>query len=131
MRTCRDCIHDKVCPTWNYRTDDFAERNANTCKNYLPAADVVSRGLFEQIKWERDIAMEQLKEYGISFGAKKSDDVVKVTRCKDCKWSRERNEYEMEYLVEGVLICTSSDADVDCWNPVFPEHSCSYGKRKE
>lgn len=41
MAECKECIHDKVCPVWNYRTDDFAERNADTCKNYLPTADVV------------------------------------------------------------------------------------------
>lgn len=36
-----------------------------------PATDVVSRELFEQMKWERDIAMEQLRMYGIPFGGKK------------------------------------------------------------
>lgn len=35
----------------------------------IPAADVVSKGLYEQIKFERDIAMEQLQENGIAFGA--------------------------------------------------------------
>lgn len=35
-----------------------------------PAVDAVSRGLYEQIKWERDIAMSQLEEHGIAFGAK-------------------------------------------------------------
>lgn len=43
---------------------------AVTTANKLPAVDAVSRGLFEQIKWERDIAMEQLEEHGIAFGAK-------------------------------------------------------------
>ena len=38
-----------------------------------PAADVVSRELFEQVKWERDIAMAQLKEHGIAFGEKKTE----------------------------------------------------------
>lgn len=40
-----------------------------------PAIDVVSRDLFEQIKWERDIAMEQLAEHGIPFGAKMNEDI--------------------------------------------------------
>lgn len=40
-----------------------------------PAVDVVSRDLFEQIKWERDIAMEQLAEHGIPFGAKMNEDI--------------------------------------------------------
>jgi len=35
-----------------------------------PTADVVPQSLYEQIKFERDIAMEQLQENGIAFGAK-------------------------------------------------------------
>ena len=42
----------------------------------LPAADVVSKDLYEQIKWERDAALAQLKEYGVSLGEKA--DVVEV-----------------------------------------------------
>lgn len=36
----------------------------------MPTIDVVSKGLFDQIKWERDVAIEQLKELGLSFGQK-------------------------------------------------------------
>lgn len=36
----------------------------------VPTEDVVSRELFEQYKWERDIAIEQLAELGIGFGQK-------------------------------------------------------------
>lgn len=57
-------------------------------------------------------------------------DAVEVCRCKDCKHSRERNEYEKNYLVEGVLICTSPDATDDCWNAVWGDHFCSYGERR-
>lgn len=57
-------------------------------------------------------------------------DTGEVVRCKDCKHSRERNEYEQNYLVEGVLICTSVDATDECWNPVWGEHFCSYGERR-
>lgn len=35
-----------------------------------PAVDAVSRGLFEQYKWERDVAISQLEELGIGFGQK-------------------------------------------------------------
>lgn len=35
-----------------------------------PAVDAVSRGLFEQYKWERDIAISQLEDLGIGFGQK-------------------------------------------------------------
>lgn len=58
-------------------------------------------------------------------------DAVPVVRCKGCEHSREQNEDEKKYLVEGVLICTSCDATENYWNPVFPEHFCSYGERKD
>lgn len=45
-------------------------------------ADVVSRKAYEQVKWERDAAIEQLKSYGVSLF--EDADVVKVVRCKDC-----------------------------------------------
>ena len=32
-----------------------------------PTAQVVSRGVFEQVRWERDIAMKQLEDYNIPF----------------------------------------------------------------
>lgn len=57
-------------------------------------------------------------------------ELVEVVRCKDCKHNRERNEYERNYLVDGVLICTSPDATDDCWNAVWGYHFCSYGERR-
>ena len=35
-----------------------------------PTEEAVSRSLFEQYKWERDIAIEQLEELGLSLGQK-------------------------------------------------------------
>ncbi|MBO7171335.1 MAG: hypothetical protein J6V52_00035 [Bacteroidaceae bacterium] len=58
-------------------------------------------------------------------------DAVEVVRCRDCKHTRERDEDEKNYLVEGVLICTSIDATNDCSNAVWPDHFCSYGERRE
>lgn len=34
---------------------------------YAPEADVVSTKAFEQVKWERDTAIEQLQSYGVGF----------------------------------------------------------------
>lgn len=77
-----------------------------------PAVDAVPRSVFEQIKWERDCAMQQLKDHGIPFGGiapavdavaleilegkmlkavmQKQDGTVveflPVVRCKDCVW---------------------------------------------
>ena len=30
----------------------------------------ISRGVFEQVRWEKNIAMQQLEELGVPFGAK-------------------------------------------------------------
>ncbi len=50
----------------------------------VPTVDAVSREVVEQIQWERDCAIEQLREHGIPFVGK-APDVVKVVRCRDCK----------------------------------------------
>lgn len=52
-----------------------------------PAADVVSNGVYEQVQWERDMAMQQLEEHGIPFGGKA--DVVEV---KYGAWVKRGNE---------------------------------------
>lgn len=51
----------------------------------IPAADVVSREAYEQVRWERDVAIEQLSQIGKSFG-EKMDDIVPVVRCQNCKY---------------------------------------------
>ena len=47
----------------------------------MRTADAVSRGVHEQVRWERDVAIEQLESYGVSLGEKA--DVAKV---KHGKW---------------------------------------------
>ena len=45
----------------------------------IPAADVVPKGAYDQVAWERDIAIQQLREdYGVGLGEKKAADVVEV-----------------------------------------------------
>lgn len=58
-------------------------------------------------------------------------DAVPVVRCRECKYHRDKNEQEQQYLVEDILICTSPDVADDCWSAVWPDHFCSYGERKE
>lgn len=38
---------------------------------HAPTIEVVPKELYEQILWERNIAMEQLEENGIGFASKK------------------------------------------------------------
>ena len=56
-------------------------------------------------------------------------DAVPVVRCRECKYHRDKNEQEQQYLVEDILICTNQDVTDDCWSAVWPNHFCSYGKR--
>ena len=50
----------------------------------------VPPSLADVYKWERDIALSQLEEYGIGFAEKKRDDLLEVVRCKDCRWHDNR-----------------------------------------
>ena len=52
-----------------------------------PAADVVSKGLYEQIKWERDVALTQLEEYGVSLGEK-----ADVMKARHGRWIRKEDD---------------------------------------
>jgi hypothetical protein len=75
-------------------------------------ADFISRKAYEQVKWERDTAIEQLKSYGVSLF--EDADVVKVVRCKECVYANEKGD--TCYFGEGRF--------------VTPEHYCSNGERK-
>lgn len=62
---------------------DFAEAVVRA----VPAADVVPKPAFDQVIWERDVAIAQLREdYGVGLGEKKAADVVEV---KHGRWETE------------------------------------------
>ena len=84
-----------------------------------PNADVVPVGVLEQVRWERDVAMKQLEEHGIPFGGK-APDVVKVVRCKDCKYWEQCKDYE-PYCNHWGNMMADTKAD----------YFCSYGERRE
>lgn len=81
--------------------------------------------VYPQYKWQRDMAIEQLDEYGIPFGAKKDDDVVKVVRCKDCEYKRLCDEDETKYYY-----CALEDRPNRNWS-VDDTDYCSWGERSE
>lgn len=48
--------------------------------------DAISREVFEQVMWERDIVIQQLKELGYEFGEKVEPQTTNVLSCCDgCK----------------------------------------------
>lgn len=79
----------------------------------IPAVDAVERGVFEQVTWERDIAVKQLADIGKSLG-EKMDDVTKVVRCPKCRHSDFGGTY------------CKLDKD-----EVHPSYFCGRGQRRE
>ena len=53
--------------------------------------EMVSKGLYDQIKFERDIAIEQLKMIGAELGMV-MDGFEKIVYCKDCLLSDETKD---------------------------------------
>jgi hypothetical protein len=77
--------------------------------------------IFEQIKWERDVAIAQLEEYDIPFGMKKDEDIVKVARCRDCCYQ--------VHCYQTVSHTKTHDGFKEYWSE--PIDFCSRGERKE
>ena len=95
-----------------------------------PAVDAVSRAVFEQIKWERDCAMQQLKDHGIPFGGI-APDVVEVVRCKDCKhWHEETGwcYHHSHFITPDGEACHPWESAN--WKMLDENDFCSYGERR-
>ena len=77
-----------------------------------PSSDMVSRGVFEQVMWERDVAIEQLKELGYELGEK-----IRTTT------AGEGDTYK--YLLHGAesLVKDHPDLVRDIWNCSSCEHT--------
>ena len=69
-----------------------------------PTIDAVSMGVFEQVKWERDVAIAQLEELGIGFGQKKPDiQIVRHGYWKVIEESETRRLLECSECKEWIL----------------------------
>ena len=104
--------------------DDPCEPSDCPAMQYIdnfPTVDAVSRGVHDQVRWERDTAIGQLEEHGIPFGGI-APDVVKVVRCKDCKhWGGVVYGGRCKHwstTMQGTTFYTSND------------DFCSYGERR-
>lgn len=71
----------------------------------LPAADVVSNVVLEQVMWERDAAIAQLNSYGVGL-AEKADAV----RVKHGRWVEKDNNYDTYY---DCSVCGESFVFID------------------
>lgn len=106
-------------------TDSDAEtQERNDWRRYkslvenAPAVDAVSRGIYDQVRWERDVAIGQLSSYGISLGEKA--DVTKVVHaywkkcidrgmywyaCSNCNCDIPRDRYGHYYFSRRCPSC--------------------------
>jgi hypothetical protein len=71
-------------------SDMFTDRIREIVKE-APIVEAIPKGAYEQVKWERDMAAQQLNDYGVQLGEKA--DLQAVVRCKDCKWFFESDSY--------------------------------------
>ena len=118
QRAGRELWAEKPIEVQNKDIDNFC-RDLSIVRTALDG--FVSRGVLDQVRWERDTAIRQLEEHGIPFCGI-APDVVKVVRCKDCK------HYCQYPKVDKPKACF-----VHPLTPHFmPEDEfCSYGERRD
>ena len=128
---CNEVYSEELCEQSNCDWMAFIDKE--------PAADVISKGLYEQIKWERDVALAQLEEYGVSLGEKA--DVVKVRHGrwvfgKDlaCCWGQilknKHHLYCSECLEQAFNRSEDNDPDFDIDTPYCPNCGAKMDKEK-
>ena len=66
---------------------------------------------------------DEMNDLQMPYTDPNPDDLVRVVRCKDCKYSREHNFFGHIYL--------QCERPLDVLPVVESEHYCSYGERKE
>lgn len=79
---------------------------------------------YEDASWAKENCLAEID-------AAPTVDAVQVTRCMDCESARELTQHESIYLADGVLICTNCEVSEGCRLPVWPQHFCGYGRKKD
>lgn len=78
--------------------------------------DVVSRGVYEQVAWERDIAIQQLKELGYSLGEKinKLSDKQRISELEDvCASTNAQYEAFVDEVEQILIDCEPNDIGME------------------
>jgi hypothetical protein len=91
----------------------------------------VPQSLADVYKWERDIALAQLEEYGIGFAEKKRDDLLEIVRCKDCR--KQGSDDCPMFIREWRTVMRGSECvdDFIFHDLTKPNGFCNYGERRE
>lgn len=110
---------------------------AGTVLEYIkdaPTVEAIPKGAYEQVEWERDMAIQQLNDYGVQLGEKA--DCAKVVRCKECLRERHCKFTQYQgmngYCSLGERICdecvecdyywANSDSEFECQGQAKPCH---------
>jgi hypothetical protein len=106
---------------------------SDECPNDNNVSTTVSRGVFEQVMWERDVAISQLKKLGYELGQKVEpceDEYIKVPK-KALKYrTAGMVAYNAEWLknhfdIERAVICGTQEPK---WIPVSERLPEEYGE---
>ena len=128
--------------TWDASKDDDLIRRGDLKKKYLeysffpalisdalqkaPAIDAVSREVFEQVQWERDIAITQLAEYGVGFGEKKKD----LVEVKHGHWIIPTKIGNRSFNIPHCSVCEGVPCGVDEHTKYCPNCGADMRERK-
>lgn len=104
----------------HYSSDEFYSAVIEDVEN-LHAINAVPRGAYDQAIWERDLAVEQLRSYGVGLGEKA--DIQSVVRCEDCRYYNAYVGYPMGDCMYWVM-----EEDLPIKLPVYGNDFCSRGK---
>ena len=133
---------EKIFSIWRRMPDPASIASLSKAISLTPAADVVSRAVYEQTAWERDIAMEQLAAHGIGFGeeCETADregtnctlSTIEVVRCKECVYYHAKTGWcdELSFFQTADGVPCSPDESAD-WKMFMEDDFCSRGKRAE
>lgn len=100
-------VHDKC-----KKCIEFSEFKKQPCE------DVVSIGVFEQVKWERDVAIEQLEQLGYSLGEKIRTSEDYISRAEAINVV---HKYFMDYLKLNDDICLDGIRSMPSVTPSIPD----------
>ena len=111
---CKRCLRQNSCTKSD---DEYCEKMEEMIGS-VPTVEAFPVSVLEQIKWERDSLAEQIREIGGKPFAKWDADIVKVVRCKDCKYWDVRTTNK-----KGFVVCNATH--MDCTENDF----CSFGEK--
>ena len=108
-------------PVWTEEHLEELLNDFNVIPKDTPTADVVSMGVHQQVRWERDVAIEQLAEYGVGFGEKKKE-LVEVIRCGGCRYYNRRwGCRKLEINVSADNYCFMAEKAISDSEVVLPD----------